>query len=107
MQSLGVFLILNQAGEIVYVRDGSRLVMGYERQTIMGYGSRELIGKKASGLLFTRLHYEHFVTERNLNLSTIVPVKYKDGTVVLMHMTAVNWRDVGEGKGVLINLSPV
>ncbi len=99
MQSSGVYLILNQAGEIVYVMDKSRPVMGYE--------SRELIGKKAFGLLFARLQYQYFVTENNSPLSTVVPVKHKDGTVMPMRLTVVSLKRAELVQRMLINLSPI
>lgn len=93
-------VVLNHKGEIIYVTDRIRVILGYEK--------RELICKSAFMFLPSgrqsdmKLQYEWILACKNRTTNTVLPVKHKNGSVIRLAVTIHNLCHWGDIKGVVI-----
>ena len=95
-----MIVVLNPKGEIICAPGIIRMVLGYE--------SRELIGRSAFRLLpynlqrDMKLRFEWIVACGSLTINAVLPVKHKAGFVLRLKVTVCNFLHVENVRGVVI-----
>ncbi|MES1223452.1 MAG: PAS domain S-box protein [Bacteroidota bacterium] len=98
-------VILNDAGDIVYTTDHIK--------TILGYDSKELIGKSSFDLLSfnnverAKLQYNKIIARENLVINSVLRLKHKDGEYAWTELTATNLLHIEQIKGILITANKI
>jgi PAS domain S-box-containing protein len=98
-------VILDHSGRIIY--------SSAQIKTILGYESRELIGKSAFDLMLfirpskARLQYEMIVMQEKLVVSSVLRMKHKDGKTIWTELTATNLLQDRNVQGVLLTVTDI
>ncbi len=94
-------VILNHTGDIIYST--------HQIKSLLGYDSRELIGKSSFDLLFrnnpakAKQQYETILNHTNLIINSVLRIKHKTGQVIWVELTATNLLHVEHIKGIVVN----
>ncbi len=93
-------VLLNNAGEVIYASEQS--------EAIVGYDSKELIGKSAFDFLLinnpvkVNPAYEKIVADKNFSVNSVLRLKHKKGQAIWVELTAINLLHDKNIRGILI-----